>query len=113
MIGRIHERRTFERLRRQGRRVGTEHLWCRFLPDPSIVPPRVGFAIGRAVGRATTRNRLRRRLRTLVGAQASAGTVPGGWWMIGAQPTAPELTYGALEREVSRLIARSTAEAAR
>ena len=45
---------------------GPPTLWCRYLDDPDVVPPRVAFAIGRAVGGASIRNRLRRRLRELV-----------------------------------------------
>ena len=73
LIGRIHERREFERLSRHGRRARTETLWCRYLDEPQAEPPRIAFAIGRAVGPAVVRNRLRRRLRALAGEHARAG----------------------------------------
>ena len=106
MIGRIHERRAFERLGRQGRRASTEHLWCRFLPDPAAVPPRVAFAIGRAVGPAVVRNRLRRRLRALLEGFAADGSLSPGWLLVGAKQTAVELSYGALAVEVRIMMAR-------
>ena len=81
-------------------------MWCRFLPDPAAVPPRVAFAIGRAVGPAVVRNRLRRRLRALLDGLAVAGSLTPGWLLVGATPTAPELTYDALGAEVRTLLAR-------
>ena len=106
MIGRIHERRAFAQLGRDGRRVGTEHLWCRYLADPVAVPPRVAFAIGRAVGPAVVRNRLRRRLRALLGGVAGSGALTSGWLLVGTTPGAPELTYDELAAEVSALLRR-------
>ena len=106
MIGRISERREFERLTRHGRRARTDTLWCRYLDDPVAVPPRVAFAIGRAVGSAVTRNRLRRRLRDLVrGAVAAAPPLlSSGQLLIGAQPAAAELKFDALAQEVACLL---------
>lgn len=106
MIGRIHERRTFDRLRRDGRRLATAHLWCRYLPDGSAAPPRVGFAIGRSVGSAVARNRLRRRLRSLLVDHVSTGRLRSGWLLIGATPGARELTYDALRGELTELVQR-------
>jgi ribonuclease P protein component len=106
LIGRIHERRAFQRLGRQGQRARTEHLWCRYLPDAAIVPPRVAFAIGRAVGPAVVRNRLRRRLRALLDGRVAAGSLTPGWLLVGASPTACELTYDELGAEVRALLAR-------
>ena len=106
MIGRISERREFERLTNDGRRARSAHLWCRYLDDPDVVPPRVAFAIGRAVGGAVTRNRLRRRLRELVRA-AVVGQPPRlsrGQLLIGVRPPAAELSFGALARELDMLL---------
>ncbi len=61
LIGRIHTRSDFQRLRRDGRRVRIEPFWCSHLPDPASNTAQVAFAINRAVGNAVTRNRLRRR----------------------------------------------------
>ena len=106
MIGRIRERREFERLTRHGRRARSSRLWCRYLDEPDVVPPRVAFAIGRAVGSAVTRNRLRRRLRELVRAAvvAEPSRLPTGQLLVGAQPGAAELSFDELDREVEALL---------
>jgi len=99
LIGRIRDRRSFEQLRHEGRRVRTEHLWCRFRDDPAAVPPRVAFAIGRAVGPAVVRNRLRRRLRAIVGASAATGQLPAGWILIGPRGPIVERSFDELAEE--------------
>jgi ribonuclease P protein component len=104
VIGRIHERRRFEELRRVGRRAGTDHLWCRYLPDPTAVPPRAAFAIGRTIGPAVVRNRVRRRLRALLRDAATTGHLPPGWLLIGARPAVGELTFDELRTELRRLL---------
>ncbi len=106
MIGRIGERREFERLTRHGRRARTTTLWCRYLRDPAVVPPRVAFAIGRPVGSAVVRNRLRRRLRELL--RAATHTDPAllvcGELLVGAQPGAAVRTFEELGAEVNDLL---------
>jgi ribonuclease P protein component len=106
LIRRIQERAAFVRLGRDGTRIRASSLWCTFSPDPTVTPPRVAFAIGRAVGPAVTRNRLRRRLRSILRDASSAGRMPPGWYLIGARPTASELTYDQLRSEVTTLLTR-------
>jgi ribonuclease P protein component len=84
VIWRVRDRHSFERLRHEGRRVRTGVLWCTYVADPALSPPRVAYAIGRAVGPAVDRNRLRRRLRALL---AAAPPAPG-LYLIGVQPHA-------------------------
>lgn len=74
-------------------------LWCSFVPDSRLVPPRVAFAIGRATGSAVERNRLRRRLRSLLRDRP----IPPGLYLIGAQAHACERTFAELERTIDRL----------
>ena len=106
LIGRIHERREFERLSRHGRRARSETLWCRYLDDPPVVPPRVAFAIGRDVGPAVTRNRLRRRLR--VHRRPVAGALlPHGQLLVGARPGAGERSFDELGAELTAMLTRS------
>ncbi len=100
MIGRIQDRQTFERLRRDGARIRIDPLWCSYVPDAGVAPARAAFAIGRGTGTAVTRNRLRRRLRAILG----AADVPGGLLVIGAKPTATELTFSQLEQVVWRIV---------
>ena len=73
LIGRIRERRAFERLTARWPpgpdRSAVVHATSTI---PTASPPRVAFAIGRAVGPAVVRNRLRRRLRELLRAATSA-----------------------------------------
>jgi ribonuclease P protein component len=106
LIGRITERRAFERLSRHGRRARTDTLWCRYLDEPASFPPQVAFAVGRSVGSAVVRNRLRRRLRELVRA-ASAEQPPrlrAGQLLIGATSSASERSFDELGREVNDLL---------
>lgn len=99
MIWRIRERNVFARLSRDGARTRAGVLWCTFLLDPSLSPPRVGFAIGRAVGPAVVRNQVRRRLRVLL----SAVELPPGNYLVGARPDAARRSYTELTRDVSAL----------
>jgi ribonuclease P protein component len=101
LIGRIQQRDAFVRLRREGIRLRIDPLWCSFVPDSQMVPPRVGFAIGRATGSAVERNRLRRRLRAVL----RTCDVPPGLVLIGAQPHACERTFEELEASVRQLTA--------
>jgi ribonuclease P protein component len=106
LIGRITERRAFERLSRHGRRAHTATLWCRYSGDPAAMPPQVAFAVGRSVGPAVVRNRVRRRLRELIRA-ASIEDPPrprAGQLLIGAKPGAGELSFDELGREMSELL---------
>jgi ribonuclease P protein component len=106
LIGRVSERREFERLTRHGRRARTTTLWCRYLDDPDVVPPRVAFAVGRAVGTAVTRNRVRRRLRQLArcAVVADPPLLHHGQLLIGARPEAAEQSFGLLQDEVFTLL---------
>jgi ribonuclease P protein component len=107
-IGRLRERREFERLTRDGLRAGTETLWCRYLPDPGVVPPRVGFAIGRSVGPAVARNRVRRRLRAALESLAGAPLLRHGWLLVGVRPHIVERTYDELRAELSVMLTSLT-----
>jgi ribonuclease P protein component len=79
-------------------------LWCRYLPEPDVVPPRVGFAIGRSVGSATARNRVRRRLRAALESLAGSPLLLHGWLLVGARPPAVERTYDDLRGELSLML---------
>jgi len=105
LIGRIRTRQQFERLRRDGRRVRMDALWCSFVLDSTLTSPHVAFAIGRSVGHAVTRNRLRRRLRALL----ADIDLPPGLFLVGARPAAAGASFADLSRSVDRL-ARQVAQ---
>lgn len=103
VIRSIRQRRDFDYLHRAGTRLRptvdaevNRSMWCVYAPpraddSPNLVS--IAFAIGRPVGPAVTRNRLRRRLRGLIRSnQASDGSVPAGWYLFGASPSAARLT---------------------
>jgi ribonuclease P protein component len=106
LIGRLGERREFERLTRDGRRARSATLWCRYLDDPAVVPPRVAFAIGREIGPAVVRNRLRRRLRELVrpAAVGEDALLVCGLLLVGARPPAVERSFAGLAEEMTVLL---------
>lgn len=77
-------------------------LWCTYVLDPEVAPPRVAFAIGRAVGSAVRRNRLRRRLRAVL----AASDVPPGLFLVGARAPACERTSDELRTTVEAMLAQ-------
>jgi len=102
LIGRIHTRDDFQRLRRHGRRVRIEPFWCSHLPDPTSDTTLVAFAINRTVGNAVVRNRLRRRLRAVLAELDLAS----GLYLIGCRPTAIELTFDQIRVVLGELPAK-------
>ncbi len=108
LIARIRDRDSFVRLRRDGVRLRSEPLWCTYLADADMTPPRIGFAIARTVGSAATRNRLRRRLKAIL----AAADVPPGLLLIGASPRVNELTFAQLGERTDTLIAAARRTAA-
>jgi ribonuclease P protein component len=78
-------------------------IWCTFVLDPTLQPPRVAFAIGRAVGPAVVRNRIRRRLRSAL----PAIELTPGLYLIGATPAAAARSCDELQFDLLALIERS------
>ena len=108
--GSIRSRRTFEQLRRTGRRGRSGPLTVSYLPQPRWDRPEVGYAIGRRVGNAVERNRLRRRLRAIVSEEAP--NLPVGAYMVVASPGGPNLRYEELKVAMSQAVERATKERA-
>ena len=106
LIWSIRDRAVFDRFRTEGRRVRHGVLWCTWIADAEARPPRVAYAIGRAVGGAVVRNRVRRQLRHGVAAEAGAGGLPGGWYLIGAAPAAATTDAVDLRAALAALLGR-------
>jgi ribonuclease P protein component len=104
LIRRIRGRDAFERLAREGTRIRGSSLWCAHLPQPTATAPAIAFSIGRAVGPAVVRNRLRRRLRAVLRTMADRDELPSGLLLIGAGPSAVELTFDELAAELRTLV---------
>jgi ribonuclease P protein component len=102
LIDPIRDRESFVRLRREGRRVRIDPLWCSFVLIPDLDRPQVAFAIGRAVGPAVVRNRLRRRLRAILG----SSVVPPGLYLVGVSRPIPEHTFAELAAVTQSLLDR-------
>src|SRR3954452_21284577 len=99
-IGRVQDRRSFLRLRAEGRRGRSGPVSVTAVPDPSLDPPRVAFAIGRRTGNAVTRNRVRRRLR----AAASASPPPAGLYLVQAGPGATTIGFDELSTHLETAV---------
>ena len=89
LIGRLHSRDEFERLRRHGTRVRSGVLWCVMLNDPDLDGPRMAFAIGRPAGNAVERNRARRRLREAF----RRVSLPNGLYLVGLTGSARSVSF--------------------
>ena len=110
MIGRIHERTIFRRLRREGSTVRVGPLWCSVLLDSSLSRPHVAYALGRPTGPAVVRNRLRRQLRAVVAVAQSHAVVQPGWYLIGADAPATGLGFAELSVRVPELMNSAAAK---
>jgi ribonuclease P protein component len=97
-------------LTEDGLRARTSTLWCRYVDDPAVRPPRVAYAVGRSVGSAVVRNRIRRQLRAIVAGLASGSSplLPHGCLLVGATPAAIERSFEELANEVKALVCSLT-----
>ena len=109
MIGRIHEHAIFGRLRREGTYVRVGPLWCSVLLDPTLESAHVAYALGRNTGNAVVRNRLRRQLREVV--RTKDGTLPAGYYLLGASSGATTMAFNTLSGETSQLLAKAARRA--
>ncbi|MEX1217773.1 MAG: ribonuclease P protein component [Acidimicrobiales bacterium] len=111
MIWRVRDRRTFQELRRRGRRVRSGTVVVTMLtPTPETIdePPKVAFAVSRNVGTAVVRNRLRRQVRSYLTELRAANPArfPSGSWLFALQPAAAEVDRSALITDVETCIDR-------
>jgi ribonuclease P protein component len=96
----------FERVRKEGRKVGGSLVSLAVLSNTSD-GLRAGFITSRKVGGAAVRNRVRRRLREIVRRQQKK-IIDGTWVVTIASARAARASYGALEEEWLRLAARAS-----
>ena len=110
-LWRITDRRTYQALRRQGRRARRGPLTVTWLPPTGgeTTPPRAGFAIGRSVGGAVVRNRVRRRLRAALRELQAVGRLPAGAYLLGGTAELADLPWPALVDLVEATIAEARA----
>ena len=94
------ERRAFERWLARDAEPGPGSV-VHVLPDPSVLPPRVAYALGRAVGTGGRPQSVRRRLRAIVAMARLADGVAAGCFLIGASPAAPDNVRGANRRSTA------------
>jgi len=102
LIGHISQRATFARLSNEGTYVRSDALWCRFVVDPNLSIPHMGYAIGRQIGGAVVRNRLRRRLRAIM--KTHATDMSPGWYLIGVSEAVRTFGFAQLVSNATRLI---------
>ena len=109
-LWRITDRRTFEALRREGRRARRGPLTVTWIPAPlgDTNPPRAGFAVNRAVGGAVVRNRVRRRLRAALRELQAADRLPAGAYLLGGRAELADLPWSALVRLLDGAVAEAT-----
>ncbi len=95
----------YRRVVRTGRRVGgafcITHAVLRAPGDSA----RFGFIVSKAVGNAVTRNLIRRRMKGIVDRHIARG-ITGVDVVFRALPRAADASYGDLEAELDRAIAR-------
>lgn len=113
LIWRIRDRRTFEELRRRGRRARQGPLTVVFLPDSpttNVGPPRVSYAIGKKLGGAVVRNRLKRRLRAVVNdvSRSDELPMPSGAYLMIPRSEAISMTHSELSTTVRGALERVT-----
>jgi ribonuclease P protein component len=111
LIWRVRDRRTFQELRRRGRRVRSGTVSVTMLAPSPLTgdePPRVAFAVSRKVGTAVVRNRLRRQVRAYLGEVRSVDSArfPSGAWLFAIQPSAADASREEVLRDVDSCLDR-------
>lgn len=105
---RLRKALDFQRVRQQGRSVGTSLLTLGWVAN-DLALCRCGYVVGKRVGKsAVARNRVKRRLREILRLQIKAGQVtPGYDLVLIARAGAAQATYQQLAADVTRLLRRA------
>jgi ribonuclease P protein component len=81
-------------------------VWCTWIDDIAVDPPRVAYAVGRSVGGAVVRNRVRRRLRAVLHAETARSGLPAGLYLVGARPSAASASFAELRDDLVWVLGR-------
>ena len=101
--GRLRNKRDFERVYQQGRRVSTESFTMYVYARGDDSPSRLGFVVGRRLGTHVARNRVKRRLRAA--ARALWAQLPHGYDLVCvARSPAATAPIDALREQFQRAI---------
>ncbi len=105
---RLRKALDFQRVRQQGRSVGTSLLTLGWVAN-DLALCRCGYIVGKRVGKsAVARNRVKRRLREILRLQIKAGQVtPGYDLVLIARAGAAQATYQQLAADVTHLLRRA------
>ena len=105
---RLRKALDFQRVRQQGRSVGTSLLTLGWTAN-DLALCRCGYVVGKRVGKsAVVRNRVKRRLREILRLQIKAGQVtPGYDLVLIARAGAAQATYQQLAADVTHLLRRA------
>ena len=107
-LARLRKARDFQRVRQQGRSVGSSLLTLGWIAN-DLALCRCGYVVGKRVGKsAVARNRVKRRLREILRLQIKAGQViPGFDLVLIARAGAAQATYQQLATDVTHLLRRA------
>ena len=101
---RLHKRKDFLRIYRQGKRIYTATLVAYFVWN-KLDRHRLGVTVSRKIGKAATRNRIKRRVRELFRTSKSSGT-PGFDIVVNVRKAAARVSFITLRDDYLKALGR-------